>query len=92
VLFDFYIGNLRAQPYIQFGADIEQNRTITTYENISLNQPILIRNVTVNGNGNWSVTSNNSITIPPGTHSEIVIRPETDLAPTGTNVVDLKAN
>lgn len=78
---------------VQYGADIEQNRAITTSQSpLNLNQPILIQNVTVNGNGNWVVNSYNSTTTPPGTHSEIVIRPETDLAPTGTNVVDLKAN
>jgi hypothetical protein len=85
-------GNLRSQPYVQFGADIEQNMTITTSQSpLNLTQPILIQNVTVNGAGNWDVTSNNSAT-PPGTHSEIVVRPETDFAPTGSNEVHLKAN
>jgi hypothetical protein len=85
-------GSLRAQPYVQYGADIEQNMTITTPQNpLNLYQPVLVQNVTVSGSGNWSITSNNS-GMPPGTHSEIVIRPETDFAPTGTNVVHLVAN
>jgi hypothetical protein len=69
VLFDF----------CQYGWDIEKNKTITTTVTLNLNQPILVQNVTVNCSGNWSITSNNSA-MPPGTHSEIVIRPETDLA------------
>lgn len=86
-------GSLRAHPYVQYGSDIEQDRTITTTENISLYQPILIKNVTVNGNGNWHVTSNYDFSYsPPGTHSEIIIRPETHFAPTGTNEVHLIVN
>jgi hypothetical protein len=85
-------GNLQAQPYVQYGSDIEQNMTISTPQSpLNLYQPVLVQNVTVSGSGNWSITSNNS-GMPPGTHSEIVIRPETDFAPTGSNVVHLVAN
>jgi hypothetical protein len=66
--------------------------TITTSQSpFTLNQPILIQNVTISGSGNWIVTSNNS-GMPAQTHSEIVVRPETHFAPTGSNMVDLKAN
>jgi hypothetical protein len=82
--------------YFQYGWDAEQNMTITTPDTLNLNQPIFIRGDTVKGSGNWIVTSNNSGLppggSPPGTYSEIDILPETDLAPTGSNVVDLKAN
>jgi hypothetical protein len=44
------------------------------------------------GAGNWHVTSTHNMSSPWGTHSEIVVMPETDFAPTGTNVVDLVAN
>jgi hypothetical protein len=84
-------GNLHAQPYIQYGSDIEQNRTITTSETITLNQPVLIQNVTVYQSGDWIVTSNSSG--PPFyTHSEIVVRPETHFAPTTGHEVHLLAN
>jgi hypothetical protein len=54
-------GNLRAQPYIQFGSDLEQNESITTTVSISKNQPVLMQGVTVNGSGNLTVTSTNNL-------------------------------
>jgi hypothetical protein len=89
-------GSLHSQPYVQYGWDAEQNEAITTNDTLNLNKPILIRADTVKSSGTWIVTSNNSASppggSPPGTYSEIDILPETDLAPTGLNVVDLKAN
>jgi hypothetical protein len=85
-------GNLHALPYIQFGSDLEQNESITTTISINKNQPILMQGVTVSGSGNLTVTSTNNSSSPPGTHSEIKVRPETDFNPTGTNVVHLIVN
>jgi hypothetical protein len=86
-------GSLHAQPYIQYGTQVEQARTITGNESTSTHAPVSIAGISVTGAGNWEVTSNHDVTLSPfGTHSEIVIRPETDLAPTGANSVHLIAN
>jgi hypothetical protein len=85
-------GNLRAQPYVQYGSDIEENETISWSQTLDLYSPVLVRNVTVNGDGNWEVWSTNNSSSPFGTHSEIVVRPETDFAPTGAHMVHLWAH
>jgi hypothetical protein len=85
-------GSLQAQPYIQYGSYVEQPRTISGTEGTSTYAPVLIQNVTVTGTGSWTVTSNTGTSSPLCDHSEIVVRPESDFAPTGTNVVDLKSN
>jgi hypothetical protein len=85
-------GTLRAQPYVQYGSDVEEYQTITTTQTLSKNSPILIDNISVNGSGNWTVTSTHNSSSPFGTYSEVVIRPECDFAPTGTRVVDIKVN
>lgn len=85
-------GNLRAQPYVQYGSDIEENMTITWSQTLDFYTPIIIRNVTVESSGNWVVMSTYNTSSPFGTHSEIVVRPETHFAPTGTNVVHLVVN
>ena len=81
-------GTLRAQPYIQFGSDIIENEDITYIRLVSSNNPVLIREVTVSGNGNLYVYSSNT---PFGTHPEIVIRPQTVFSPTGANEVHIEA-
>jgi hypothetical protein len=73
-------GNLRAQPYVQYGTYIEQPRTITGNESTSTYAPVLIQDVNVNWPGNWTVTSTHDASSPFGTHSEIVVRPETHFA------------
>jgi hypothetical protein len=82
-------GTLRAQPYIQFGSIIISNRVINSGLVQTENAPILIRNVTVNGNGSWDLTSYHNSGSPFGTHAEIIVRPETIFSPTGTNEVHL---
>jgi hypothetical protein len=81
-------GTLRAQPYIQYGSYVVADWVISEGWFTSAMNPILIRNVTVNGNGSWTVESYNT---PFGTHSEIVIRSETVFSPTGANEVRLEA-
>lgn len=85
-------GNLRSKPYVQFGTYIQPVGTISNTQNTSTDAPILVQNVNVTGAGNWTVTSTNDANSPFGTNSTIDIRPECDFAPTGTNVVDFKAN
>jgi hypothetical protein len=85
-------GSLRSKPYSQYGSIVYQGYTITSSWTVSSQNPVLISNTTVNGAGNWKVTSTHNTTSPWGTHSEIIVMPETDFAPTGTNVVDLVAN
>jgi hypothetical protein len=86
-------GTLRSQPYIQFGSDIIENEDITYMRLVSTNNPVLIRDVTVTGNGNLYVTSTYVDGASPfGTHGEIVIRPETVFSPTGINDVHLVTN
>lgn len=95
---DFYgyallgAGTLRAEPYVQFRSDIIQNEVINDIRSVSTNNPVLIRNVTVNGNGNLYVVSDSTTGSPFGIHSEIVVRPETVFSPTGIYEVNLVAN
>jgi hypothetical protein len=84
-------GTLRAQPYIQYGSITISNRVINSGCTQTESNPILIRNVTVNGNGSWDLTSYHNSWSPFGTHAEIIVRPETVFSPTGTNEVHLKA-
>jgi hypothetical protein len=67
-------GTLRAQPYVQFGSIIISNRFINSGLIQAENAPIIIRNVTVNGNGSWDLTSFHDNGSPFGTHSEIIVR------------------
>jgi hypothetical protein len=84
-------GTLHAQPYIQYGSITISNRVINSGWTQFESNPILIRNVTVNGNGNWDLTSCHNSWSPFGTHAEIIVRPETVFSPTGTNEVHLHA-
>jgi hypothetical protein len=85
-------GTLRAQPYVQFRSDVIQDQVINDMRLVSTNNPVLIRNVTVNGNGNLNVVTDSTTGSPFGMHSEIVVRPETVFSPTGINEVHLLAN
>lgn len=85
-------GTLRAQPYIQYGSEVIRRRVISDTQSVSTNNPVLIGDVTVNGNGDWHVTTTHDGSSPFGTHPEIVIRPETVISPTGSNEVVFTAN
>jgi hypothetical protein len=84
----FGAGTLHAQPYIQYGSDVVADQVITYDQTLFSSNPVLIRNVSVTGNVSWDVSSSN---MPFGTHSEIVVRPETVFSPTGSDSVRLKA-
>ena len=96
IITNFYIllgaGSLLAQPYIQFGSSIEEYKTITWCDTVDYNTPVFIDNVTVNGQGTYVITSWHHSSSPFGTHAEIVIRPETDFAPTTGHEVHLMVN
>jgi hypothetical protein len=81
-------GTLRSQPYIQYGSYVIADQIFNNGLNIFNMNAVLIRNVTVNGNGTLQVNAHSSSF---GIHSEIVVRPETVFSPTGTNEVHLKA-
>lgn len=86
-------GTLRARPYVQFRSDVFARRVIGDAQEETTVNPVLIRDVTVNGSGSWTVTStHNTSSSPFGTYSEIVVRSETIFSPTGTNEVRLVAN
>jgi hypothetical protein len=83
-------GTLRAQPYAQFGSMVLEGFHVGNPRTDTTDKPMLIRNVTASSN--WVVTSTHRSSSPFGTHSEIVIRPETVLSPTGINEIHLVAN
>jgi hypothetical protein len=84
-------GTLRAQPYVQYGTEKEENKTVSTTVTKSSTNPVLIRGVTVSSSGNYTVTSTVT-TSPPQqcSHSEVVIRGETVFTQGCT--ADIKAN
>jgi hypothetical protein len=83
-------GTLRPQPYAQFGSIVLEGFHGGNPRNDSTDQPVLIRNVTASSN--WVVTSTHVVSSSPaGTHGEIVMRQETSLSPTGSNVIRLSA-
>jgi hypothetical protein len=83
-------GTLRSQPYIQYGSTVLENIIVSGSRTDNSNNPVLIRNATVNGS--WEVTSTHNGLSPVGSRSEIVIKPETSFSPSGSNVVHLLAN
>lgn len=82
-------GSLRTIPYVQFGSWTETPRTISDNENTYSHAPVEIQSVNVTATGNWTVTSVHDGNSPFGTHSEIVVWPECDFAPTGSDSVHL---
>jgi len=84
-------GSIRAQPYVQYGSEKEENKTVSTTVTKNSTNPVLIRGVTVSSSGNYTVTSTVT-TSPPAqcSHSEVVVRGETVFTQGCTS--DIKAN
>jgi asparagine N-glycosylation enzyme membrane subunit Stt3 len=71
-------GTLRAKQYIEYGSEIEQNKTVSTAVTDNVTTPVKITGVTVTNTGTYTVTS--TVTTSGGqncSHSEVDIRPET---------------
>jgi hypothetical protein len=83
-------GTLRAQPYIQFGSVLEQNKTVSTTVTNNSTSPVLIKGVTVTSAGIYTVSSTVTTTGQNCAHSDIEIRPET-VFQAGSHVT-IKAN